>query len=119
MVNYVSRVCVCVLVCLSVSEADNDCRSTLCFKLWSRNININLNLFDDKDPLPIEEYIRAHDYPVQTHEITTDDGYVLSYHRIPYGKDPPDPSVTRRLVLLQHGLLGASSVWVLSPEALG
>ncbi|KAF4520578.1 hypothetical protein B566_EDAN011131 [Ephemera danica] len=48
-------------------------------------------------------------YPTETHFVTTADYYILQMHRIP---NPGKP-----VVFLQHGLLGASSDWiVLGPE---
>ena len=62
-------------------------------------------------------------YPVETHIVTTDDGYILTMHRIPYGKDGPDSlnAQPRPVVFVQHGLLCSSADWVLSdpPKALG
>ncbi|XP_054260165.1 uncharacterized protein LOC128984823 [Macrosteles quadrilineatus] len=115
MVSCLVLVVLCLFVCV---QGDNECRSTFCFKLWSRSINIDFNLFEDTEPLPIEDYIRQQGYPVEPHEITTDDGYILTYHRIPHGKSN-STTAGRKPVLLQHGLLGASSVWVLSSYALG
>merc|ERR1712002_78930 len=54
-------------------------------------------------------------YPVETHKVVTEDGYILSMHRIPYGKDG-NTGMKRRPLLLQHGLLCSSEDWVISPE---
>lgn len=51
--------------------------------------------------------IRNEGYPAEIHEVTTDDGYVLTLHRIP--GQPGSPGV-----FLQHGLLGSSFDWVLA-----
>ena len=59
--------------------------------------------------------------------VTTDDGYLLTMHRIPYSKNDPDSykngevNVTRPVVFVQHGLLCSSADFVLSypPKALG
>ncbi|KAJ8676401.1 hypothetical protein QAD02_012188 [Eretmocerus hayati] len=51
-------------------------------------------------------------YAVEEHDITTDDGYILALHRMPGGpKSPVAPN--KPAVLLLHGLLAASDVWVL------
>ncbi len=34
-------------------------------------------------------------YTVEEHEVTTDDGYILTMHRIPYGRDGPGDQNTR------------------------
>lgn len=52
------------------------------------------------------ELIAAYGYPVEEHNVITDDGYILGLHRIPApGKQP---------VLLVHGLMDSSSAFVLS-----
>jgi lysosomal acid lipase/cholesteryl ester hydrolase len=50
-------------------------------------------------------------YPVETHYVTTADYYIIQMHRIP---NPGKP-----VVFLQHGLLGASSDWVVLGPELG
>lgn len=50
-------------------------------------------------------------YPVETHSVTTEDGYVLTLHRIPHGRNETEKS-TKRVVFLQHGLLASSSTWI-------
>ena len=56
----------------------------------------------------------------EQHDVTTVDGYILSLHRIPYGRDGPGEG-PRTAVHLQHGLLSASSDWIMQPpeRALG
>ena len=61
---------------------------------------------------------------METHIATTDDGYILTMHRIPYSKNNPDSldsNTTRPVVFVQHGLLCSSADFVLSdpPKALG
>ncbi len=41
------------------------------------------------------EMIEYWGYPVEEHRVTTDDGYILTMHRIPYGKDGPFGQDTR------------------------
>lgn len=54
-------------------------------------------------------------YPYEEHEVVTDDGYILTMHRIPHGIS--GPSDDRPAVFLQHGLLCSSADWlVLGPE---
>ena len=66
--------------------------------------------------------IRKNGYPVETHKVTTEDGYILRLHRIPYGRKSDKREGERRpAVLVQHGILSSSADWVLAiPEkALG
>ncbi|XP_063240083.1 lipase 1-like [Bacillus rossius redtenbacheri] len=55
------------------------------------------------EPVLIERF----GYPVETHNLTTSDGYLLTLHRIPAG------SARNRAVVLQHGVTGSSADWVL------
>ncbi|XP_021960957.1 lipase 3 [Folsomia candida] len=63
--------------------------------------------------LSIPEIIVKYGYPVEVHSITTADGYVLEAHRIPYGKQC-GPAEGKRVIWLQHGLLGDSSNWIIA-----
>ncbi|VDK76783.1 unnamed protein product, partial [Cylicostephanus goldi] len=59
-------------------------------------------------------------YPVEGHTVTTEDGYILTVHRIPFGRDErpaPHTSNVRPPVLLMHCLLCDSSVFVLNLPA--
>ncbi len=64
------------------------------------------------------EMISKQGYPVETHEVTTEDGYILQMHRIPFGKkSPPEEGVVRPAIYLQHGLLCSSTDYVMGiPE---
>ncbi|XP_033306103.1 lipase 1-like [Bombus bifarius] len=75
--------------------------------------NFNGKLFHhNENPNPDEELntlqmIRKAGYPAEAHVTLTEDGYLLTMHRIP-GK-PGSPAI-----FLQHGLLGSSADWVVS-----
>ncbi|GMT12080.1 hypothetical protein PFISCL1PPCAC_3377, partial [Pristionchus fissidentatus] len=61
----------------------------------------------------ILQIIQFHGYPAEEHHTTTQDGYILTMHRIPHGSFP----TPRRVVLLQHGLFSSSFDFVsLLPE---
>ncbi|CAL8080479.1 unnamed protein product [Orchesella dallaii] len=78
---------------------------------------------DDSDKwLKAPEIIKKYGYPVEIHHVTSEDGYILEFHRIPWsphapprGREPPKP------VLVQHGIMASSVNWVLPPldSALG
>ena len=57
------------------------------------------------------QFMAKYGYPVQTHSVQTEDGYILELHRIPHGKSGPANS-TRPAVLLHHALLCSSFDWV-------
>merc|ERR1712179_708445 len=66
------------------------------------------------DPTPV--IIENAGYPVETHMVTTDDGYILTMHRIPFSKNNPNKNAdaSRLIVFVQHGLLCSSADWVLA-----
>lgn len=73
-------------------------------------------------PLLQASIISFRGYPVRTYSVTTDDGYILELHRIPFGKSSSgDSSIRRRVVFLQHGLLNTDAAWLMLPsdQALG
>ncbi|XP_003424407.1 lipase 3 [Nasonia vitripennis] len=58
------------------------------------------------------DLVRSTGYHVEEHDITTDDGYILTVHRMPGG--PRSPVTPKKpAVLFIHGLLAASDIWVL------
>nr|XP_018897743.1 PREDICTED: lipase 1-like [Bemisia tabaci] len=59
----------------------------------------------DMATMTTDEFIRYYGYKAETHDVTTEDGYILQVHRIVKEGGPP--------VIFQHGLLGASDSWVL------
>lgn len=74
-----------------------------------------------EENLSVPELVRYWKYPVETHKVTTTDGYILTLHRVPYGKNHKRHTKNRQVVFLQHGLLASSSNWVtnLPHQSLG
>lgn len=62
--------------------------------------------YDPDIDLDTPEMIRRAGYPAEAHVVLTEDGYLLTLHRLPGNKDSPP-------VLLQHGLLSSSADWVI------
>ncbi|KAG5869353.1 hypothetical protein JTB14_013646 [Gonioctena quinquepunctata] len=57
--------------------------------------------------------IKYHEYPVERHEVQTEDGYMLTLHRISSGRNSPDNHTNKNPVLLQHGLMdNGYDVWL-------
>ena len=50
-------------------------------------------------------------YPGEEHHVVTRDGYNLTIHRIPHGRDTP---ASKGVVYLQHGLLSSSADFLLN-----
>ncbi|XP_077529587.1 lipase member K-like [Haemaphysalis longicornis] len=69
------------------------------------------------------ELIRSRGYVAEEHETITQDGYILSLQRIPFGRQAPlfTPFVRKPPVLLVHGLLSSAVEWVIneSHQSLG
>ncbi|KAJ3312791.1 hypothetical protein HDV04_002756 [Boothiomyces sp. JEL0838] len=82
-----------------------------------------------------EEFVNFWGFPFQTHYVTTKDGYILALHRIPFSRAEnlknknnirrkrshlsfDDAQPNRPVVILWHGFLMCSEVWVSSPNSL-
>ncbi len=63
---------------------------------------------DPDENVSTPDLIRSKGYPVEEHDVTTEDGYILTMHRINRNADP------KPVVFLQHGLLDSSSTWVVN-----
>lgn len=69
-------------------------------------------LADDPDVgVKTIDLIRSKGYPAEEHDVVTKDGYILSIQRIRGKIDTTQP---KPVVFLQHGLLDASSTWVVN-----
>ncbi|PIC27809.1 hypothetical protein B9Z55_019949 [Caenorhabditis nigoni] len=77
-----------------------------------------LNITIDPEAImDVPEIIAHWGYPVETHKVVTADGYILTLHRIPHGKNETSKSASKTpkpVVFLQHGLLCTSSIWLLN-----
>ena len=72
---------------------------------------------DKSDPvtnLKVLQILSYWNYPGEEHHVITKDGYNLTIHRIPHGRNS---SATRGVVFLQHGLLCSSADFILNPPA--
>lgn len=67
------------------------------------------------------ELIRKYGYPEESHEVETEDGYLITMHRIPGLKVNPNGVGKGTPVMLMHGLLSSSADWVINGpgKALG
>lgn len=52
--------------------------------------------------------MESNGYPVETHYVTTSDGYILTVHRIPSGNSENNLG---KVAYLQHGILASSADW--------
>merc|ERR1719341_2713945 len=74
---------------------------------------------NDKAVITTPEIIHREGYPSETHYVTTEDGYVLTLHRIPHGKTNVDDGGPRPVVVLAHGLLCSSFDFVVQNHEKG
>ena len=80
---------------------------------WSLVLPIDVWVFANLQPQLITKY----GYPVETHNVTTADGYILTLFRIPHGKSATTlPYAKKPVAFLQHGLLCSSSDWLMNDE---
>ncbi|KAJ8675732.1 hypothetical protein QAD02_011518 [Eretmocerus hayati] len=85
-----------------VASIPNNAGDLLLFGLPRR-----IKSIDPEVQMTTPEMIRKEGYPSEAHVVLTDDGYLLTMHRIPGPLGSP-------VVFLQHGLLASSSDWVIA-----
>ena len=73
------------------------------------NFEINIKI------LPFADYVAALNYPVETHKITTEDGYILTFFRI-QAKNQTQIKTGLPVIYLQHGLMDSADAWVVNDE---
>lgn len=73
--------------------------------------SVNADLEDGS--LTVPQIVAKYGYPIEVHEVTTEDGYILQLHRIPYGREC-GPAAGKKVIWLQHGLLCDSSNYVVA-----
>lgn len=62
------------------------------------------------------EYVERHGFTTETHEVITEDGYVLVLFRIT-GIQGGQSNIGKPVVLFQHGIIDSADVWVInSPD---
>ncbi|KAI9563008.1 hypothetical protein GHT06_010464 [Daphnia sinensis] len=96
-----------------------DVTARILLKNWRRKAEEQRARFFNRLPKNVEssyttpEVIRNRGYPVETHHVTTDDGYILELHRIP----PQSSTGPKSVVLLIHGVLESSGTWLVNPSS--
>jgi len=69
---------------------------------------------DPDDHRNFTEIITSKGYPCETHHVTTEDGYILTLFRMPYGRYNGNSTRPRIPIHLQHGLLDSSFTWIVN-----
>ncbi|KAF5294559.1 hypothetical protein FQR65_LT10751 [Abscondita terminalis] len=76
------------------------------------NRDKNPNCYFNPDTnLNVSEIIKNRGYPLEIHDVVTDDGYILTTFRIPHGKNDEIKKI-RPPIFLQHGVLLNSACFV-------
>ncbi|XP_072932991.1 lipase 3-like [Epargyreus clarus] len=70
-----------------------------------------LNITPEDSSLNITLLAKKYGYSIEEHKVTTDDGYILSLHRLT--KNERLNTTDRMPVFLMHGLLDSSDSWIL------
>jgi lysosomal acid lipase/cholesteryl ester hydrolase len=65
------------------------------------------NSTDPDENVSTFDLIKRRGYPAEQHDVLTKDGYIITMHRI------AKPN-SKKLILLQHGLMDSSSTWVIN-----
>ncbi|XP_047998456.1 LOW QUALITY PROTEIN: lipase 3-like [Leguminivora glycinivorella] len=100
---------------LYVNEADLS-DSELFDAIAPPELKYNCTPDDPAVHMSTPQLIGLHGYPAQSHIVVTDDGYLLTVHRIPHGRpaNASNAQSPHKTVLLHHGLLGSSADWVIA-----
>jgi lysosomal acid lipase/cholesteryl ester hydrolase len=62
--------------------------------------------------LSFTDYCKYYNYPVETHKVITDDGYILTVFRIQRKRSIIKEGL--KPIFLQHGLLDCSDTWLIN-----
>lgn len=75
---------------------------------YPRKDNTSTTPIPEDAYLNIKELTSKYGYPFEEHNVTTEDGYILTLHRIPCKK-----KCTSEVIFLMHGLVDSSDTWIL------
>ncbi|XP_013190839.2 lipase 1 [Amyelois transitella] len=106
-----------LLLCLGISLASAGSSPhadvvEVLFKQLLTSGRISDNIIEDAR-LDVPELVRKYNYPFEQHTVTTEDGYILTLHRIPHGRDDNNVPGDRPVVFIMHGLLSSSADFIL------
>lgn len=106
-------ICIAIVAFLIVrTNKNNVCKS---FDDYYSDRDKNPNCYYNPDhELEVPEIVRRHGYPIEVHNVTTDDGYILTVFRIPYGRH--GNTTSRKPIFLQHGITLNGGAFVIMGE---
>ena len=59
--------------------------------------------------------VKSFGYPIEEHFVKTEDGYILTLHRIPYGLNENTSNTEKPAILLAPCLISSSAIYTLGP----
>lgn len=96
-----------------------ECKLNQKLMFWKKRKSL-----DDSDDIGIapewtmtfHEIVRANGFESEEHQVTTEDGYILTMHRVYKKNQEGDASNTQKgkAVFMQHGFLDSSLLWVIN-----
>ncbi|CAL8123995.1 unnamed protein product [Orchesella dallaii] len=121
------------VVPLGQSEVQESTASYSYVYEWSRRVSDYLSsspivrrFLGGGEPVTTPRLIQLQGYPCEAHQVTTEDGFIIVMHRIPYGLKGPhqkhSPLHSRPPIIVFHGLSQSSADWVINrpnEDALG
>ncbi|KAJ2954190.1 hypothetical protein O0L34_g2426 [Tuta absoluta] len=84
-------------------------------KVFSNYLSVPKDSRNSSEPTPEDAYLNIKEltikygYGLEEHTVKTEDGYILTLHKIP----PANNTVKNEHILLMHGLMDSSDCWVL------
>ncbi|XP_061724986.1 lipase 3-like [Cydia pomonella] len=99
--------CVCGLASIA-----SGCEERTVIKPHLKKLRLHPDLAEDAN-LRVPSLVRKYGYPLEEHQVTTSDQYVLTMHRIPYGRYN-NRKRNRPVVFVMHGLLSSSADFVVT-----
>lgn len=95
----------------AITAADTDL-----WDLFKGIINLTHKSYVPEDAnLNITQLAHKYGYPIEEHKVTTEDGYIINFHRIP----PVEGGQKRPIVFLMHGIMECSDSWLLMGPGKG
>ncbi|CAG9860319.1 unnamed protein product [Phyllotreta striolata] len=79
------------------------------FVVWCLALHVALSQKGDSN-LNFIKSVSSNRYPVESHEVHTEDGYILTIFRLPSGRNSTVTGTNP--VLLNHGMLGSAENWI-------
>ncbi|XP_022124722.2 lipase 3 [Pieris rapae] len=112
--------CLVVLVCIVSALAGQSPNAALVEELVElyNDGRYSDNIKEDAS-LDVPELVRKYGYSLEEHTVETSDGYILTMHRIPHGREANNDAEQRPVVFLMHGLLSSSADFVLMGPGSG